>query len=288
MAVKYYERATRLDPSYALAWVGLSRARNWQANVGLIPGKEGQRLAREAVERALALNPNLAAAHAQVGRIKLHVDFEWARADASFQRAIALEPGNSQNVALAAESAARLGRFDAALRLSRQAVDLDPLNADSWVSLGETEYFIGRLDEAAADCKKAIELKPDLWRGNSSLSLTYIIQGRVQDALPEIELVPYDLIRFFLHAIAFHALGREKEADAALRELIAKYSERGAYQIAQVYAFRNQSDEAFVWLDRAYALRDGELSVTKVDPLLKSLHNDPRFAAFLKKLNLPT
>jgi TolB-like protein/DNA-binding winged helix-turn-helix (wHTH) protein/Tfp pilus assembly protein PilF len=288
MAAKYFERATQLDPSYALAWVGLSRARNWQANIGLIPTKGGQRLGREAVERALALNPNLASAHAQMGRIKLTIDFDWAGADASFRRAIALEPGNSENVALAAESAARLGRFDEALRLSRQAVNLDPLNADSWDTLGDTEYFIGRLDEAAADCKKALELNPDVWRGNTSLSRTYIVQGRAQDALPEIELVPYDLVRLFLHAIAYHALGREKEADAALRELIAKYSERSAYQIAQVYAFRNQSDEAFVWLDRAYVLRDGELSITKVDPLLKSLHNDPRFAAFLKKLNLPT
>ena len=187
-----------------------------------------------------------------------------------------------------AESAARLGRFDEALRLSRQAVDLDPLNADSWITLGDTEYFIGRLDEAAADCKKALELRPDIWRGNISLSRIYVAQGRAQDALPEIELVSYDLVRFFLHAIAYHALGREKEADAALQELIAKYSERGAYQIAQVYAFRNQPDEAFVWLDRAYVLRDGELSIMKVDLLLKNVHADPRYTAFLKKLNLPT
>jgi tetratricopeptide (TPR) repeat protein len=251
-----------------------------------MPAEEGHRLAREAVEQALALNPNLASAQAQMGRIELVV-FDWARADASFQRAIALEPENSENVALAASSAAMLGRFDEALELNRQAVDLDPLNADSWGSLAETEYFIGRLDEATADCKKALELKPDLWRGNFSLSRTYIVQGRARDALPEIELVPYELVRLFLHAIAYHALGREKEADAALRELIAKYSKRGAYQVAQVYAFRNQSDEAFVWLDRAYVLRDGGLNETKVDPLLKSLHNDPRFAAFLKKLNLP-
>jgi len=287
MAAKYYERATQLDPSYALAWVGLSRARNWQANLGLIPTKEGQRLGREAVERALALNPNLASAHAQMGRIKLTVDFDWAGADASFQRAIALEPGNSENVTLAAESAAKLGRFDGALRWNRQAVDLDPLNAASWDGLGETEYFIGRLDEAATDFKKALELKPDVFPGNISLSRTYIVQGRPKDALPQIELVPYDLPRLFLHAIAYHALGREKEADAALQELIAKYSERGAYQIAQVCAFRKQSDEAFLWLDRAYVLRDGELSATKVDPILKSLHADPRYAAFLKKLNLP-
>jgi len=88
--------------------------------------------------------------------------------------------------------------------------------------------------------------------------------------------------------MAYYALGREKESDAALSELITKYHEGGAYQIAEVYAFRNQSDEAFEWLDRAYAQRDSGLIGTKVDPLLKSLHKDPRFAAFLKKLNFPT
>jgi hypothetical protein len=73
-----------------------------------------------------------------------------------------------------------------------------------------------------------------------------------------------------------------------LRELIAKYHASDAYQIAEVYAFRNQSDEAFEWLDRAYAQRDSGLIETKVDPLLKNLHSDPRYAAFLKKLKLPT
>ncbi len=113
-------------------------------------------------------------------------------------------------------------------------------------------------------------------------------QDHLDDALPEIELVRSDFVRAFLYPIAYHALGREKESDTALREIIAKYHEGCAYQIAEVYAFRNQSDEAFEWLDRAYAQRDSGLVGTKVDPLLKSLHDDPRYAAFLKKLNLPT
>jgi hypothetical protein len=70
--------------------------------------------------------------------------------------------------------------------------------------------------------------------------------------------------------------------------LIAKYQAIDPYLIAEVYAFRNQSDEAFEWLDRAYAKHDDDLIHAKVEPLLKSLHNDPRFAALLKKLNLPT
>jgi TolB-like protein/DNA-binding winged helix-turn-helix (wHTH) protein len=288
MAAKYYERATQLDPSYALAWVGLSRARNWQTNTGVIPAEEGHRLAREAVERALVLNPNLAQAHTQMGRIKQQVDFDWAGAAASIQRAIALEPGNPENVRLAAFSAAILGRFDEALQLGRRAVDLDPLNADSWELLAETKFFMGQLDEAAADFKKALELNPDVVAAHMLLSQIYVMQGLPQDALPEIELVRSDLIRAFLCPMAYYALGRKKESDAALSELVTKYHAGGAYQIAEVYAFRNQSDEAFEWLDRAYAQRDSGLIGTKVDPLFKSLHNDPRFAAFLKKLNLPT
>src|SRR5260370_4018823 len=127
MAAKYYERATQLDPSYALAWVGLSRVRNWQAVSGLIPRVEGRRLSREAVERALALNPNLAAAHPQMGRIRLYVDFDWAGADASIQRAMALEPGNPEYLGQAANSAAMFSRSDEALALARRAVELDPL-----------------------------------------------------------------------------------------------------------------------------------------------------------------
>ena len=94
-------------------------------------------------------------------------------------------------------------------------------------------------------------------------------------------------MRAYLYPIAYYALGRQRESDAALSESIAKYHAGSALQIAEIYAFRNQSDEAFEWLDRAYAQRDSGLIFTKVDPLLKSLHNDPRFAAFLKKLNLP-
>ena len=285
MAAKYYERATQLDPSYALAWVGLSRVRNWQVNIGVIPAEEGHRLGREAVERALALNPNLAEAHAQMGRIKQQVDFDWAGADASFQRAVALEP-DPDIVRQAAYSAAMLGRFEEALPLARQAIDLDPLNADSWECLGETEFFMGQLDKAAADGKKGLELSPDAWPGPILLSQIYVMQGRPQDALLEIELVRSDLIRASLYAM-YYALGREKESDAALSELIAKYHEGSAYQIAEVYAFRNQADKAFEWLDRAYAQRDSGLIGTKVDPLLKSLHNDPRYTALLKKLNFP-
>jgi TolB-like protein/DNA-binding winged helix-turn-helix (wHTH) protein len=287
IAARYFERATQLDSSYALAWAGLSRARNWQVNLNLIPAEEGRRLARDAVERALALNPNLAEARAQMGRIQQQVDFDWVGADVSIQRALTLEPGNPEFVRLAAFSATIVGRIDLALTLQHRAVELDPLNADSWEQLAETEFFAGRLDEAVANLKKALELNSNVVAAHMVLSQIYVIQGRPQDALPEIKLVRYDVLRAFLYPIACYELGRRQESDAALNELIAKYHAGSAYQIAEVYAFRKQPDEAFEWLDRAFARRDSGLIKTNVEPLLKSLHRDPRFAVLLKKLNLP-
>jgi TolB-like protein/DNA-binding winged helix-turn-helix (wHTH) protein len=286
MAAKYYERATELDPSYALAWAGLSRVRHWQAEQGLIPSEEGLRLAREALERALSLNPNLAAAQAEVVRLKLYVDFDLAGADDAARRAVALSPGVAANVGMAAATAKLLGRFDEALQLTHRAVDLDPLNAGGWENLAEAEFFAGRLDQAATDARKALELSPDVWPGHMLLTKIYLAQGRAEAALNEIGLIRYDSHRAFMAAMTYYALGRHKESDTALNELIA-HPERNAYSIAAVYAFENRPDQAFEWLDRASAQRVGDLVGTGIDPLLNNLHNDPRYAAFLKKIRPP-
>jgi TolB-like protein/DNA-binding winged helix-turn-helix (wHTH) protein len=288
MAARYFERATQLDPSYALAWVGLSRARNWQVITGLVSAESGHRSAREAVERALTLNPNLALAHAQMARLKRQLDFDWAGSDASIEKATALDPGNPEIIRFAAANAAFLGRFDEALSMAQRAVDLDPLNAASWQQLGEIDLFDGKLDKAEADCRRAQELRPDYYRSPTFLTYIYVMEGRPQDAFAEIKRVDSDHIRTFLYAITYHALGREKESDATLRDFIAKYEPTDSYLIALIFAFRNQPDEAFTWLNRAYATRNDGLIFTKVEPLLKNLHNDPRFAALLKKLNLLT
>ena len=130
---------------------------------------------------------------------------------------------------------------------------MDPLNARCWESLAQTEYSMGRLDQSAADIKKSLELKPDDPFFHNLLSQIYIMQRRPQDALLEIERVNDPRWRLYLDALAFHELGQKKEADAALTELIEKHKNTDENLIAKVYAFRNQPDEAFEWLDRAYA-----------------------------------
>lgn len=287
-AVSYYEQAVKLDSSYALAWVALSRARYRQANNGAVPVEEGQRRAREAAERALALDPNLAAAHAQMARIRMFIDWDWAGADASVQRALALDPGNSTVLGLASELAAIHGRFDEALELARRSVALDPLNAVTRASLGILCFHIGRQDEAVVDFKKSLELNPDVAFIHQDLGMIYLAQGRAQDALPEVEQEPDLVSRLLGHSVMYYALGRKKDSDTALDELVTKYQDSAAAQIAEAYAFRGESDKAFQWLDRAYVQHDGALATTNLDPLLKDLHGDPRYVAFLKKIHLPS
>ena len=127
------------------------------------------------------------------------------------------------------------------------------------------------------------------WEGlvvPQELGCVYIVQGHPQEALAEMEKDPEPVWRIFGLALAYHALGKKEESDAALKEFIAKYRSEGPYDIAQIYAFRGEADEAFRWLQRAYAERDPGLQEVNGDPLLKNLRSDPRYVAFLKKIGL--
>jgi serine/threonine protein kinase/TolB-like protein/cytochrome c-type biogenesis protein CcmH/NrfG len=286
-AIGYYEQAIKLDSGYAPAWVGLAETRSLEAGQGFLPVEEGFRRARAAAEQALALDPNLAEAHAAMGWIKMSYDWDWAGADASYQRALALEPGNVTVVRLASELAANLGRFEEAMAQDRRAIELDPLNVSTHIYLGEHAYRAGRLEEAAAAYKKALELNPERPFTHYGLGMVYLAQAHPQEALAEVEREPEPFYHLGGQALAYYDLGRKKEADAALAEFVAKYHTEGAFQIAELYAVRREADNAFEWLERAYAQRDPGLGQMKGDPLLKNLQRDPRYAAFLKKMRLP-
>jgi len=286
-ALSDYEQVIKLDPSYASAWVGLSRARFRQADRGLISPEEGKRRAREAAEQGLALDPNLAEAHAQIGRIKMYIDWDWTGANASLQRALVLDPGNPAILNAASILALALNRLKEALELSRRSIPLDPLNAVNHGWLAQVCSYVGRQEEAEMEAKKALELNPDHPQFHQVLGLIYLEQGRAQDALAEIEREPMELFRLHGEAVAYYALARRKESEAALTELINKYQTYAAFQIAEVYAFRREPDKAFEWLDRAYVLHDGGVAGIRHSHLLKSLRGDPRYITFLKKIHMP-
>jgi TolB-like protein/lipoprotein NlpI len=285
-AAAYYQQATRLDPGYALAWTMLGSVRANQAGKTDIPLDEGYRVAREAVTRALTLEPNLAMAHAVLGWIQQTYDWNWQAADTSLKRAFALEPGNAVVVENSAFLAKTLGHFDEAIELLHSAIAIDPLSADNYYNLALTLTRAGRLDEAAAAAQRVLQLSHDYAAAHVILAVIYLAQGRSREALAAVQNEKDASWRLIGFPLAYHALGQKKEADAALAELIAKLSNDAAYQIAEVYAFRGETDHAFQWLDRALAQRDGGLIEIKGDPMLKSLEHDPRYAEFLKKLGL--
>jgi TolB-like protein/cytochrome c-type biogenesis protein CcmH/NrfG len=284
-AVGYFEQAIKLDPGYAPAWVELGESRVSQANLDDIPAEEGYRKAREAVERALTLDPDLGEAHAAMGKIKMFHDWDWAGAGASFRRALALKPGDADVMRDAGSLAGYLGRLDEAVELYRRAKMIDPIFGSN--SLGRNLYYAGRQEEAKAALEKALELVPETVVAHTLLGLVYLAQSHPKEALAEMEKEKDPALRLFGLALAYHSLGRKNESDADLAELIREFKAEAPYQIAEVYAFCGETERAFQWLEQAYTARDSGLIGMKGDPLLKSLATDPRYEALLKKMHLP-
>jgi tetratricopeptide (TPR) repeat protein len=165
-------------------------------------------------------DPNLAEAHAQMGRIKRSYDWDWTGADAAYKRGLELEPGNSDVVRGAAVLAFTLGRFDEAIRLGRRAIELDPLRVTTHSNFGLNAYYAGRWDEAEAAFRKALELNPQFPGAHALLGLVYLEQSKLEQALAEMQKEPEPIWRGQRLALANHALGKKKEADAELADCI--------------------------------------------------------------------
>jgi tetratricopeptide (TPR) repeat protein len=181
-----------------------------------------------------------------------------------------------------------LGNLDQAIELYEQAVALDPLRFNSYSGLGYLLYAAGRYEEAEAALQKALDLNPQATYVHLTLDKTFIAEGEPKRALVEIDKEPFEWGKLTGQALVYHALGREQDSTAALAALIAKYYTLAPYQIAQAYAYRGESDKSFEWLERAYKQRDPGLPEIKSNPLFKNLRHDPRYAALLKRMRLPT
>lgn len=155
-----------------------------QAGKADLPLEEGYRVARADVTRALALDPNLGMAHAVLGWIRLTYDWDWAGADASLKRALALEPGNAAVVENNASLDKTLGRFGEAVELFERAIAIDPLSADNYYNLSITLNRAGRQDEAALAARKVLQISPDYAAAHAALAMAYLAQSRPREALP--------------------------------------------------------------------------------------------------------
>ncbi len=286
-AAGYFEQALSIDPGYAPAWVGLSQTHGTQAGLAYVPVDEGYRKARQEVEKALELDPDLAAAHSRLGWIKMVYDWDWSGADESYRRALELEPGNAGAIGGVARLAAALGRFEEAITLNRRSIELDPVRAIGYFTLGLDAWYAGLLDESIAAYRKSLELNPQYPSAHYRIGRIYLERGKADSALAEMMKETDSFWRAYGLLQARYAQAREQEANTDLENFIKEYQHDSAFQIAEFYAYRGETDNAFEWLERAYDQRDGGLANIKGDPLLRNIEKDPRYAAFMKKMKLP-
>ena len=279
-----YRKVLAIDPRYAPAWYGLARNFGNETGQGLLPVKEGFAQAREAAVRALAIDPDYAPAHAQLGWIVMYSDTDLAGAAQHLERALALDPADQSVLTTSATLLQSLGRLDEALALEEAAVRRDPVNVTVLFNLGFHQRMAGRLDAAIASFRTVLSLSPSNGGAHCQLGVALLLKGDAKGALAEIEQETSEIYKMIGLPMAHYALGRKADSDAALAALIAKYEKDGPSNIASVYAFRGEADQAFEWLDKAVEYGDGGLGEIVTDNLFDKIQADPRWLAFLRKI----
>ena len=284
-ALAALQKATELDPKYAKAYASLGVSEAFSADLeGNAAGLE--RGVRD-TDKAIELAPEEADGYAARGLIRSSWLFDWKGAEADFQKALGIDPQDSDVQGSYSTFLLSTGRIAEALAAGKKAVELDPLSASAWDGVGVLYTVMGDYVAAGGAFDHAVQLAPTNSYVTFNLGLLQLVQGKNQAALElfqKVQLGPFGNTGI---AMAEHSLGHAKESQAALDDIQARYSNEAAYQIAEVFAWRGEKDKAFEWLERSYRQKDGGLSVLLTDPILKSLHGDPRFTALREKLELP-
>jgi len=286
-ALTYVEQAIKLDPKYASAWALRSYILDTMADVGMMEPATAFPRAREDAERAIELDSNGASGYLALAWVQINRDWNWEGAEISLNKAAEAEPGSASILRFRSFLCHSLGRLNEAIEYHKPAIAQDPLFASSHSYLAYLLYSAGRYDEAENEVQAALELNPQKTYDHFTRGEILLAQGQAVQALTETEKEPAEIWRLTGEALVYHALGRRNDSNAALARLIKDHQGTMAYQIAEIYADRGESDKAFEWLNRAYDQHDSGLRSLKIDPYLKSLRRDPRYAEFLKKMHLP-
>jgi TolB-like protein len=284
-SVEALREAVRIDPGFALAWAALARTYENEAINGWIPPREAHAEARGAVDQALSIAPTLAYAHAQLMAIEWN-SFNISAARAERIRVRELDPNDIALLNGEAIEAGTIGRFDDAINLYKQAERRDPLNRRWLWSLFDLYLLTDRLPEAESTVKEMLVIDPGTDGVHCSLGYVLLASNKPDAALAAMNEEPDKDSRDSCAMDALWVLGRRTEADALLAAAKAKQSETGALGIACTYARRNDKDEAFKWLDRAYRNEEPTVTAMGIFSCFRDLRDDPGFAAMLRKIGL--
>jgi TolB-like protein/cytochrome c-type biogenesis protein CcmH/NrfG len=285
-----YEKAVALDPNYAPAWAGLSLAAFWIADNGPTVEEvaKGQERALAAAETAIRMGPEMPDGYLSRAFARIPIHWEWEGARADLQKALSLTPEDPDVLHTYAQVVLRpMGQLPEAIAVMRKAAERDPMNARMWSALGAMFFLDGQSVPARDALYRSLEISPDQSFTSFYLGTTFLLDGQPAAAKPIYARSTNEVFTLAGAALAEYDLGNAAGSKRALDDLLTRFADTAAFQIAEVYAWRGEKDQAFEWLERARVQRDGGLVNVKVDPLLRKLRGDPRRAAILRRLNLP-
>ncbi len=284
-AIEAYQKAIALDPRYADGYADLAMSEYFLAeNTG---DHALGKLAEQAAQKAIDLDPRLATGYSVRGVLRYLHRYDWVGAESDLKQALALEPTNSRVLARYGILLSYVGRTEEATAMHRKAIEQDPLQNSNWQDLGITLAESGDHAGAYDAFHHALAIRPTDTFAKFHLARLQLVDGKAQEALATFQSNSDEEFRGAGVAMAEHTLGDAKASQQALEKLIATGAGDAAYQIAEVYAWRGEKDQALEWLERAYRQQDGGLVDLKGDLQLASLHSDPRYVAMIRKLNFP-
>ena len=280
------DEAIRIDPDYAPAWVLKAHIHSQQADIGARLPKEAFPMARQAVDRALELDPGSSAAHALSGDIKISFDRDFRGAKADFEHALELDPFDVDALYQTAVYYAMIGDFEKALELALRTYERDPLHMPNYSTLGYSYNNLGRYEESEAIMKKRIEIAPESFGSYWYLAHSYVARERYEEALQLFQQERLDGFRFAGVAIANYLLGDQEASDEALARLKSQQSGGWDWQVVEAHSMRGEIDEAFDAMEAAWENRDTGLHLILGDFYLENLRGDPRYDAMVERLGI--
>ena len=279
-----FQRALDSDPSFAPAAEQLAKTLYYIADWGFVPAKKAYGEARSAAMEALRLDPNSVLAHVQLGAVHTEYDWDWSAAERELEIARKLSPNDADALVTLAQQRLAIGQWSGAAQLIDAAISGDPLDASLYSIRLQTYERLGRLTDAENAGRRILEISPTFAWGHYQLGTVLLMEGEREAALAEMQKETVLQGRDTGLAIVYQALHQTKDAEAALARL--QMDSQWPTGLAYAYAAFGEN-KAFQWFDQAYANRDSDLYHIKGHPFLKRLETDPRYKAFLKKMNLP-
>ena len=290
-AVSFFEEAIKNDPNYALAYAGLAEVMMFGRFAGAgLPQKEAHRRGREAATKALSLDPQLGEAHAALAQVLLYEDWDFSGAENEFKRALELNPGYGEGHHVYSHLLLLLGRVDESLAQSQKFLEIDPVSEAPIGHLCYHYVYARAYDEGIAQCRKDIQLYPDTPQGYT-LADAYEHKGMFREAFAEyLRALAQDGATADVIAVyrkAFAESGMAGFYRHWLESYRSKYHDEYPADIAEFYARLGEKDQAFEWLEKAYAAHDDGLVRLRENLGFDNLRSDPRYADLLRRVGLP-